>query len=685
MKKLLVILLLTAPAWGLDQYSGWCEAGNKKVSVQGMSSSTLVQQSYPNTGTPSTSCKITVYPHGSGTPANPIYSDDGITPLSNPFTVATNGSWQFFAAQGRYDILGTVGVTTIFTISNVSLLDPSDIIITGGTLDDVTITHSVINSTTIGLSSPATASFTTATASSFVGPLTGSASQLENHTWEIPGTIGSTTPNTATFTSIDCTKKLVGIRFASCFAGSDIGDSINLAIADLGSGGGQIYVAKGSSSFSTQINADDTTDIAIIGAGGISAGGNPSTTLTWTGTGTPITAQSIKGLIIQGCQWRWSNASFNGPYIDLGHSASAADSFGFVIAGNTFIKSGSGANIDRIIDLDKAHTGRVEGNFFYDYKYAIRGAASAGSYSNNIRVVGNHFDHAQTAHILNPQDTWLIESNTFEMSTSAGDPKVISVAAGVAPRNISFLHNLVDDTGVGATATRIDASEGYNWKVSNNTIGGLQATTTAIHFGDNVIGATATDNFFIGNAVGVSFGASVTGATVLGNQYQNTTVAISGTPSSSIQQGGDNQLTFLSSAQLNFTGPSIFTGDMTVTPVTRFRVIGRAESTLWGTVTNCSTSASPALCGSSAGGAVTVPAASTSVVVDTTAVTASSNIQLTRGDYLGSRLSVTCNTQPSLVVGTPRVTAITAGVSFTVAIDVAPTSNPLCLSYGIVN
>jgi len=103
------------------------------------------------------------------------------------------------------------------------------------------------------------------------------------------------------------------------------------------------------------------------------------------------------------------------------------------------------------------------------------------------------------------------------------------------------------------------------------------------------------------------------------------------------------------------------------------------------TATNCTSSASPAVCASAASGTAVIAASATTVVVNTTAVTANSEIMITEDQGLGTKLSVTCNTQSLLVVGTPRVTARTAGTSFTVGVDVAPTANPICFSYTVVN
>lgn len=101
----------------------------------------------------------------------------------------------------------------------------------------------------------------------------------------------------------------------------------------------------------------------------------------------------------------------------------------------------------------------------------------------------------------------------------------------------------------------------------------------------------------------------------------------------------------------------------------------------YGTLTNCSSSASPAVCAAAPSGSVVVAAAATTEVVNTTAVTASSQIQLTFDSSLGTKLSVTCNT--TVVQGT--VSARTGGTSFTITVPTAPTTNPACFSYTIVN
>lgn len=103
------------------------------------------------------------------------------------------------------------------------------------------------------------------------------------------------------------------------------------------------------------------------------------------------------------------------------------------------------------------------------------------------------------------------------------------------------------------------------------------------------------------------------------------------------------------------------------------------------TATNCSSAASPAVCGSAAAGSFVIAAAGTSVVVDTTAVTASSQIIVQPDSSLGTKLGVTCNTLISSVIN-PIVTARTAATNFTVTIPGAGlVTNPACYSYSIIN
>lgn len=128
---------------------------------------------------------------------------------------------------------------------------------------------------------------------------------------------------------------------------------------------------------------------------------------------------------------------------------------------------------------------------------------------------------------------------------------------------------------------------------------------------------------------------------------------------------------------LGAAAPSASTAWPTGTPITGIT---------YSTTTNCSNAASPAVCGSAAAGAVAIPTGVTSVVlvVNTTAITANSRITLTSDDSL-TIAATTCNSTLATLVGGLAVTARTAGTSFTITYNGTIATNPLCVSYSIIN
>lgn len=109
---------------------------------------------------------------------------------------------------------------------------------------------------------------------------------------------------------------------------------------------------------------------------------------------------------------------------------------------------------------------------------------------------------------------------------------------------------------------------------------------------------------------------------------------------------------------------------------------GTVRPLLYGSQSNCSDGAGAAACSAAPVGGVVIDAAATTVVVSTTAVTANSRIMLQEDTSLALTGSPTCNTDAGR---TYRVTARTAGTSFTITASAAPVTNPACLSYSIIN
>jgi len=148
--------------------------------------------------------------------------------------------------------------------------------------------------------------------------------------------------------------------------------------------------------------------------------------------------------------------------------------------------------------------------------------------------------------------------------------------------------------------------------------------------------------------------------------------------------GGYLQTIAQTTLEQDWTQPQHFTQPVTIgptNPVAGALAANTLYSSLYATQTNCSSSAAPAVCGSAAAGSVVIAAGATTVTVNTSAVTANSQIMLTNDDSLGTKLGVTCNTTINL----EWVSARTAGTSFVITTAVAPTTNPECLSYSILN
>lgn len=129
-RKLCLIAGLTFSAThAMERVQGWCEAGNKTITVQGQLSATAspVQRSYPL-------CTVTVYVTGSGGTLATLYSTDAPgTPLANPFTAQASGYWAFYTVDGVYDLqFSGGGIPVPFTDGATSVIDANfDSAITG--------------------------------------------------------------------------------------------------------------------------------------------------------------------------------------------------------------------------------------------------------------------------------------------------------------------------------------------------------------------------------------------------------------------------------------------------------------------------------------------------------------------------------------------------------------------------
>lgn len=103
------------------------------------------------------------------------------------------------------------------------------------------------------------------------------------------------------------------------------------------------------------------------------------------------------------------------------------------------------------------------------------------------------------------------------------------------------------------------------------------------------------------------------------------------------------------------------------------------KATTVSTASACNNGSNPAVCGSAAAGLVLMPVGVSTLQVNTTAITANSQVFFTYTNQ--------CGTLPTnmATVGAPYLNGVSAGASFNVSVLTAPATNAVCLQYLIVN
>ena len=100
------------------------------------------------------------------------------------------------------------------------------------------------------------------------------------------------------------------------------------------------------------------------------------------------------------------------------------------------------------------------------------------------------------------------------------------------------------------------------------------------------------------------------------------------------------------------------------------------------TLLNCSSASTPANCGSAPAGSFVLEVGSTTARVNTTSVTANSQILVIEDSSLGDKLRVSCNKSTGR---TYTIMNRAPGLSFTVNSSFAPADHPACLSFQLLN
>jgi hypothetical protein len=204
--------------------------------------------------------------------------------------------------------------------------------------------------------------------------------------------------------------------------------------------------------------------------------------------------------------------------------------------------------------------------------------------------------------------------------------------------------------------------------------------------GETITSTGTTQNFTGGNQTAQITRPALSPFAAGWNIYQNNSLINAGGCVKPQFPASQRVVTYASSFGCGGTSPGITTAAQAGMGAGGVFGILKAEQIT--TISNCLVSgASPLACGNAPSGTVAVAVAATTVTVNTTAVTANSQINLTvdTSATKGGSLSptVTCNTTPPSTA--PYVSAISAGTSFTITIAPAPAGNPQCIGFTITN
>lgn len=666
---LLVLCPLLVQARG--RVSGWCEQGNQQVSISGAgTSSTYWQRSHP-------SCTITVYDTGTVN-VSTIYSDSGGTPLANPFTATSTGYWFFYAATARYDVvLSGAGITSPITLGDLQALDTTDITVGATAWSAITNPSGNLslsmgtNTTTFTWGNMATTansfSLTDGAASSSTGSLfrtfTGAASTMKPFTATAQGTANGVQMSSAGLLAPIGTG---GIQASDLQCTTCVGDADVSSITTRSKLPSEIAYEDEANTFSAQQTI--TTSLRIRGgtANNITITGSPSadrtatlpdatTTLVGTGTTDTLSNKTFSdNLAFQ------SGTAFTGTFdhaISANRTWTMPNAAGTVLLAPTLTSGSVMFNDGTTLDEDNAQ-------FFWNTSTKRLGIGNASP------CCSLHVQPRATASevAMRVQGDSTANTDVLQVYNSAASPAKISFFGSNGALNTALGITSTLATG---TAPMVIAS---TTKVANLNVdlldGGDWAAPVAI---GTTTPAAATFTTVTANTSVTSPIVQNTGDVADAGVVRLANADIIGWEAS--PAGSDVTLTVNSSEVLVASGAFQAT---TVTATTS------TTSPLYVSTTNCSDSAGDAACGAAPAGSVVVDAADTTTVVSTTAVTANSQIFLQIDAGLGTRLGVTCNTQAASVFN-PRVTARTAATSFTITVDAGPTTDPLCMSYFIVN
>lgn len=486
------------------------------------------------------------------------------------------------------------------------------------------------------------------------------------------------------------------------YPGSDIGAQVNAATAASPATGGIVFIPAGSYTYSTPIVLNKP--VWLTGSGAY------STRLTYTGSGngirvtglndSPFRNAGIRGIYLSG-----TSSAANGIHqIDsIGVTYNDVSIVGFSGATASCVLFDNHALFNERFYVEDVTTERCTNHF----RFVRTGGANSFLYSTIYNVHLN-LKTGQTGLFLDGSGGSVLlwgghYQFAFNMDNTLGPSTVIKLTNGSQLARSTTSITGEQTYGSGGIFANIDATSVFYSEGVGEI--GIQGLTNIIAPG-GVLAAVPPQVIVEGAAPFFAWGSStVQLGTGSMHGYRGIYLIATYGGANSFRQGygihayfdGTNWKTAADGYANNgilylndgiYVIPSTGTTPQTISDANLANYkVGTFSSTglVMPTSLHCSSSASPAVCNAAPVGSVVIAPSATSVEVDTSAVTAKSRILLTEDSSLGTDLGVTCNTQSLLVLGVPKVTARVAGTSFTVGIEAGPTTNPMCLSFSIIN
>lgn len=288
--------------------------------------------------------------------------------------------------------------------------------------------------------------------------------------------------------------------------------AIVAAAASLGVNGGTVFFPASTGPYRfTTLNFDSSRDIRLVGAGGLSAGGNTGSRLVTsaTGAGSIISAASSAGFQVIDLMVLHDQAAFTGAVVDLAGSAFATFARSFI--------GGAGIRSARcLVSVKNTIIASFEDCVFGGAQVGVEGRGVVGDFSNAITFRGGSFQGQVVCAVTNPGQAWSFFGTTFENLVTN-----LNVPAGAGAISCAYgAHGLLvegcwmgDATAAGTWLTLV----GGGMTVRGNYI---SQGARGVLVGPNSVGVDIGGNTFDTIATGVEFtGAGNSQVTVLGNEF----------------------------------------------------------------------------------------------------------------------------------------------------------------------